>query len=218
MIFSPITTDLVLSLSLYLAKLPEFKGTEPSKLFDLSIEILDRWGKEIASRKLSISLDAITSNVLCYANPSADEDVDVLLRGNNLIRTAEAIEGRVLAKQATELAKQSLSKTTQPFESRLTAALRQHGETSFSKAAQAITHLANATDAGLRLKEYLLWMRDGFAAGADLQSELESIIEQKRKLSPSAIQLLESYYPFFRTIEKDKPSKSRTRLRKGTQK
>ena len=63
MIFSPITTDLVLSLSLYLAKLREFKGTEPSKLFDQSIEILDRWGKEIESRKLSISLDAITSNI-----------------------------------------------------------------------------------------------------------------------------------------------------------
>jgi hypothetical protein len=218
----PITADLVLTVSVCLAQLPKFRDTKQPILLAMSIEILEGWAEEILARKRSVSLEAITWNAVRLASSSrADESRDLTTIGDYLIQLAESVETIVLEKQALELAKRSLARVTQPIENRLTAVLKGAPEVSFSKAAKTITGLKNASEATLRLKEYLKWLRYRLAIDSALQRELDRILEERPKISQSGIDVLKTYYPLFKDLgftTKKLESRLFGKLRKGAQK
>lgn len=199
--FSPVfTVDLALSISVHLASLPSCKGIDMLTLFEESSEILNGWTDKILARKLSVSLEAITWNALRLAG-SSGEDRDLKKLGEYLISVAEQVQGFALGKQALDLAKMSLARTTKPIEDLFTAAFKRQAGLSFSKASRAITSLKSSHDAGVRLKEYLMWMRHGFSIDPEFQHELDKLLAQPYpRFSQAAVDLLREYYRLFMEV------------------
>ena len=200
-----VTVDLILSLSLQLRHWKPLAITEEGSLdFYAAIrEMLNRWARQIEAQGLSVSLETIALGALQVLDAAGGERTSGRLEqiGDELIERAREIEGMILNR--------SIELVSVPVQHEIAKALK-HGESvKFSEAADNITGLKNSTEARNLAKEFLAWV--GHYAGDAERSLLGEIIEEKRELTTSAVELFKSrnYFPFFNAVYRHNARKRR---------
>jgi hypothetical protein len=163
-------------------------------LYEAACDILNDWDKQIKKKKLEVSLEELAENVFLACRAHTEVTVEMLLN------ITEDIIRYTLLVQST-LAADSLAAIGIENQEEIANALKTGEPIAFRRAAQTITELKNSTDAVARLVEFLTWVRDQFAGGADSEAYglLSNVITEKARLSMGAIELLKArYFPIFK--------------------
>jgi hypothetical protein len=195
-----VTVDLILSLSLRLRQWEPLPMTEAGSLdfYTYVREMLNRWATQLEMQGLSVSLGTIAENaVQVYQRSEGEPSWPRLINiGDQLIERAREIEGIILNRSAQLL--------SVPIQEEIAKALTEGEPVKFTQAAADIVTLRNSTkplknptEARNRLKEFLTWIRD--YARDDERSLINDVIEEKRELTTSAVELFKrrDYFPFF---------------------